>query len=1497
MPWITDITNLVKTGYLHVAFLVVSLLWTTVSIRASQRIKVAPPSIKATQISAGYELCSQITRAAALALLIVAAVEEDAQQWYNVALVGCAFTLGLSRLANDLRWRHTALHQVNFLLGTSLLLLAAAELLPMLELHSTYRPENVAIGAIASLTAANLVALCTPREWAPPAISFELIQRPAEVGPAPEETCSWWSAYLTYEWLTPLIWKGCRRPVEMDELPALPWYDEPLILLKWVQEAREKSRSTLTTLLRFMRKELLLMALFAGTAAVAELIAPFGMYQLLAYISNPAQAVLSPTIWLFLLFAGPMTRTVLFQQYIFTSTRLIVRVKAGMTQELYHRAMSSMELDGDILNDAKGKEVTAKKTTHAGQLQNLMSGDIDALWMARDIMMMWFGGPIGTLIAFAGLYKILGWPALVGSALMILSVPIPAYIAQLMGQSQRQVKATQDARISLISEYLGSIKAIKYFAWEDATAKIIDNARNAEQKVLWRISVLWALMGQAIELMPMVSLVVMFTLYTSVVKEPLTAPVAFTVLSLVGTMRTNLGMMGYFARHFTNAMISFDRLDRYFSNTEPLIRYPDGPLKVEKATFRRNKKADFVLKDISIDFVEGGLTAVTGASGSGKTTLLLSILGETIKENGVVTRPGDVAFASQTTWLQNASIKDNILFSSPFEEVRYNRVIEACCLTFDFSKLADGDETEVGENGATLSGGQKARVALARALYSKAPLLLLDDVFSALDTKTSASVWELCFCGDMLKGRTVVLVTQHRWISQQADSIVVLENGTIANQEQNIGVVRKPPQLTDEVNDEEEDDTPDASDGNGTNGTTNGEAAKPTAEAQPKKDDITKEMEATGKTGRLSFFQYMSYFGGPGYAVLLIIGSVMGTASYLATSLWISVWVDAVDRGDAIDISFYLGIYAAVNLANMLIDASVFLVYAYGGWQAAKKLHARFIRSVMSVSLSWYKETPTGRVVNRFSRDMASLDNELSRILQTTIDLFMALVLRLGAISSIMPVFIVPGLISCITGIIAGEMYTRTAVVVKRLVSSSQSPVFSQFADDMAGIQVIRARKDMAQNFGNLLAERLRPYNRATETNYNLNRWVSLRIDFVTAVVMVFAGSIAIANIGLIPAGLVGFSLTSANGLSQSILYFVRMANELEIELQSFHRVKEYASLEPEEKTDADPHDAAVIEQQQMTSIPADWPRSGAIEFRDVTIRYDLDGPDILKDINLSFAAGERVAVVGRTGSGKSTLVLSLLRFTHVVKGQILYDGVDITLIPRKRLRHALTIIPQEAVLFNGTVGTNLDPSGETAPEILESALDSCAGIASFQFRDRDTDGEDAGDATDAAAAANGGSNPPATEQTPLLSGIATPLAEAVAKSASGLSLSTTVDAKGENFSHGQRQVLSLCRALVRKSKLMLLDEATASMDPETDQGIQAVLRKEIFATGRDRTLVTIAHRLRTIADYDRVLVMGGGKVLEMGAPKELFEARGTFYEMVQHSGEVQELQSIFDSE
>lgn len=489
---------------------------------------------------------------------------------------------------------------------------------------------------------------------------------------------------------------------------------------------------------------------------------------------------------------------------------------------------------------------------------------------------------------------------------------------------------------------------------------IIDRARDAEQKVLWKISVLWVVMAEAVDIMPMVSLVVMFSLYTTVLNQPLTAQVAFTALSLVSTIRERISSLGYITRNLTNALISFDRLDRYFNSTRPLIRFPEGPLRVHDATFKRNQKADFVLRDISIDFVEGGLNVVQGASGSGKTTLLLSILGETTKEAGEITRPSDVAFSSQTAWLQNTSIKDNILFNSEYEEVRYERVIKASCLHIDLAELGEGENTQVGENGTALSGGQKARVALARSLYSKAPLLLLDDVFSALDSKTAASVWESCFCGDLLKGRTVVLVTQINWIAKQADLTIFLGNGSILSQEQNIGVVRRSVQLSkDDI--EEDKIAADDSNGNGnsnTNGamdTTRGNDKPAKSSPTQEKDVIAEEMNATGKTGRLSFFQYMVYFGGVGYAMFSLLSLFLYIASYFAISLWVSYWVDSTESGHGRDISFYLGIYIGISIGSFILDAFAFLIFANGGWHAAKKLHTQFIRGVLNVSLDWYK--------------------------------------------------------------------------------------------------------------------------------------------------------------------------------------------------------------------------------------------------------------------------------------------------------------------------------------------------------------------------------------------------------------------------------------------------------------------------------------------------------------------------------------------------------------
>ncbi|KAI1470644.1 P-loop containing nucleoside triphosphate hydrolase protein [Daldinia caldariorum] len=1476
LQWVYVLSHFAKTGYLQLTIVVASFFVLIRYLLRRPYSKVSRPEGNIHGMPLLFELSSQILRAAALAFAIVAAIQ-NAGRWTDVTAVAYAFILGILRLINDVEWRHVALHHVNTILAGSLLILVVEELLPYIDADFSKDLSPMVICSVSTLAAAVLVALVTPREWTPPSLNLDFNEEISIKGPSPEETCSWLEYFVTYEWLTPLMLRGMRRQVTLDELPTLPWYDDPKLLLTRIKQARPKGKTTLWTIIHFVPKEITAMSLWTTFAYLFELIAPYAMYKLLGFLTNPEKSLLRPWVWLVLLFVGPLSRSVCYQQYIFTSTRLVVRVRTALTQELYYKAMDSMELDDDVFAEiatmGKGQKIK-QGTTLTGRLANLMGADIEAIVRARDIVLVICGLPVGTTVALWGLYKLLDWSALVGIVVMILLSPLPFLIARRMVSIQHDKKRIQDSRISAVSEYLASIRAIKYFSWEDAIINRVNEIRFSEQKKIWSINLLYIALNQLTEAIPNLSLVLIFTLQVLVRKEPLTADVAFTAITLVRTLRRNLSQASQMSRDFIAGSVSLKRVDRYFNNTTPLHYHPVGPLQIANATFRRNKNASFALKDISIDFVEGGLNVVTGPSGSGKSTLLLSILGETILESGEITCPKDIAYASQSPWLQNETIRDNILFNSPFEQVRYDRVINACGLPIDFNEFPERDGTEVGENGASLSGGQKSRVALARALYSKASVILLDDVFSALDSKTSALLWQEAFCGDLLKGRTVVLVTQMPWIAPQADLSITLENGSIKNVQQNLGVVRESVTLASttlgngNIDVTAETVTPTDTQSNGT--TTNGN--KPNGDiksAQDRnRDEVTQEAMRTGQSARLQFFQYMRLFGNPFYAMLAIVMSTLSTATFVGTGLWIAVWVDAYGKDDAYDIGFYLGIYALWSAADAIFNGLTYIAYENGGWYAARSLHSTFIKAMMSVPLSWYKATPVGRVVNRFSRDMDSIDATLAGMLRLCVEMVTRLGFQVAAVGSVLPIFMLPAAACCAVGIAAGEMYTRTSVAIKRLVASSQSPLFAQFADSLAGIAVIRARVNMPQIFGDQLADKLRVVEKTCEAQYNCNRWVALKVDMATTLVTVAAGAIAVSQAGLVAAGLVGFSLTNATTLSQLIILLVRSSNELEIELQSFHRVREYATVEPEEKPD-EYKSADEYSDDPESVLPENWPRSGQVEFRNVTIKYDVDGPEILKNINLKFSPGERVAVVGRTGSGKSTLVLSLLRFTNIVSGQILFDGVDITKFPRRKLREALTIIPQEAVLFNGDVRSNLDPTGKVPPETLEKALQYCSGIASFQYH------QNGGRAQNGNGHSNG-TNGTYSDEIP---------------NDMGITLATPVKPKGENFSHGQRQVLSLCRALVRKSKLMLLDEATASMDYETDQGIQEVLRKELAEHGRDRTLVTIAHRLKTIIDYDLVVVMSAGSTVEVGSPKELYEAKGQFYDMMRHSGEYEDLE------
>ncbi|KAK2036013.1 hypothetical protein LZ31DRAFT_273557 [Colletotrichum somersetense] len=1161
LSWVDDVTEFADSNRLQVLILVLSAVWTT-SRLFRRRAKPSPslpsrPDIRAAAIRWPWELAAQLFRAAALAFLALASARGQTPR-LNALVVAYAFVLGLSRLVNDLQWRHVALHQVNFVVSAELLVLAASSVLPCIEASTECAIAIPVRGGLASLAAAVVVSIATPREWVPPSLMRDVPEEYAARGPAPEETCSWATYYLTFEWLTPLMWKGMQKEIVLDDLPQLPWYDEPLLLLERIKKARTKGVTTTWTLFYFLRSEVTLMACYISTAYACELIAPYGLYQLLAYLADPKGALIRPWLWLLLMFCGPLSRSVLFQQYVFTSTRLVVRLRSALTQELYHRAMGSMELEEDIFAPKGGSEKAQQKkdgrpgrsTTSAGRLANLMAADVQAIFGSRDIVMISMGVPTGTIIAFVGLYKMLGWPALVGTAILFLAAPMSVVVAQLMARQTRKARRAQDSRISLVSEYLASIRAVKYFAWEDAIIKTIEETRANEQRDLWRVSLIYVTLNQITALMPYIAMISMFTLYVGVRGQPLTAATAFTTTYLVKTIRRNVTQLGFLSRNITSAMIAIGRLDQYFNTTTPLEEYPEGALEIQDATFRRNKTASFQLRNISIGFVEGGVNVVSGASGSGKTTLLLAILGETIKESGTITRPKDVAFASQTAWLQNESIRDNILFNSAFEAVRYDNVVNACCLPVDLREMESGDQTVVGENGASLSGGQKARVALARALYSKAPLLLLDDIFSALDAKTAASIWERCFCSDLLKGRTVVLVAQQPWVAVQADIAVTLENGTIKDFQQNIGVDRHPVAVARDI----EGESTDVSDNSDTEVETQTDSLNnrsKVANDKRAKDAVTQEMNASGKSARLMFFKYMTYFGGPWYAIFCMFMMLISQLAVLGGSLWLSVWVEAYSKEVAVDIAFYLGIYAAFTVTESVLYAAVFLVFENGAWHAARRLHNDFIRAVMRVSLAWYKKTPVGRIINRFSSDMSSLDLTVSPQLRAFLECGISLVIRIFAISSIMPIFMLPAAVTCAVGLVVGEIYTRTAVTIKRLVASSQSPIFSQFADTLAGLAIIRARSGMPQTFGDTLADKLRVWSRAAEANFNCNRWVAMRVDVVTALVGLSAGIIAVSKAGIVGAGLVGFSLQNATGLSQVILQLVRSMNDLEVELQS----------------------------------------------------------------------------------------------------------------------------------------------------------------------------------------------------------------------------------------------------------------------------------------------------------------------------------------------------------
>uniref|UniRef100_A0A8C7IGV6 Multidrug resistance-associated protein 1 n=1 Tax=Oncorhynchus kisutch TaxID=8019 RepID=A0A8C7IGV6_ONCKI len=842
--------------------------------------------------------------------------------------------------------------------------------------------------------------------------------------------------------------------------------------------------------------------------------------------------------------------------------------------------------------------------------------------------------------------------------------------------------------------------------------------------------------------------------------------------------------------------------------------------------------------------INGSLVAVVGHVGSGKSSLLSALLGEMEKLEGSVSVKGSVAYVPQQAWIQNATLKDNIVFGQERKESWYHRVVEACALLPDLEILPAGDGTEIGEKGVNLSGGQKQRVSLARAVYCDCAVYLLDDPLSAVDAHVGKHIFEKVVGPQgVLKDRTRVLVTHGLSFLPQADLILVMVEGEITERGSYLELMARDGAFAEFLrtyaNKEQEDDESGdicylhhhhqqlasyistlyqnhtSTSAVRTEGEVLGKKAKNAEVGR-----ITEADKAnTGRVKLSVFWEYMKAIG-----VVLSCVSIFLFFSHHFASLfsnyWLSLWTDdPVVNGTQPSREMRLGVYGALGASQGIAVFCYSISVSIGGILASRYLHQSMLYNVLRSPMSFFERTPSGNLVNRFSKETDTIDS----IIPSIIKMFMGSMFNV--VGSCVVILIATPLVAIIIpplGILyffVQRFYVASSRQLKRLESVSRSPVYTHFNETLLGASVIRAFGEQ-ERFIRESDGRVDHNQKAYYPSIVANRWLAVRLEFVGNCIVMFAALFAVMARESLSPGIMGLSISYALQLTASLTWLVRMSSDLETNIVAVERVKEYEDTEKE----ADwRHD--------QSSLPPGWPTAGNIDIRGFGLRYREDQELAVRNITVAIHGGEKVGIVGRTGAGKSSLTLGLFRIIEACEGEIHIDGVNIATLGLHELRSRITIIPQDPVLFSGSLRMNLDPFDGYSDEEVWRALE-LSHLKSF------------------------------------VSGLPDKLNHECSEG-------------GENLSLGQRQLVCLARALLRKTKILVLDEATAAVDLETDNLIQSTIRTQFD----DCTVLTIAHRLNTIMDYTRVLVLDKGEMAEFDSPSTLITKRGIFYKMAKDSG------------
>ncbi|KAJ2847340.1 Transporter of the ATP-binding cassette (ABC) [Coemansia brasiliensis] len=960
------------------------------------------------------------------------------------------------------------------------------------------------------------------------------------------------------------------------------------------------------------------------------------------------------------------------------------------------------------------------------------------------------------------------------------------------------------------------------------------------------------------------------------------------------------------------------------------------------------RDSGFELRNLTANFPVGKLSIIAGPTGSGKTSLLMALLGEMRLVSGQVMIPGavfdahsildessrdpfsvheSVAYVAQQAWLLNDTIRGNITFGLPYNEKRYNEVVRMCALSRDFEILDAGDMTEVGERGVALSGGQRQRICLARAVYSPARHVIMDDCLSAVDAHTAKHLYESCLMSPYMAERTRILVTHAVGLTiKSAEMVVVMQDGQIAAAGTWTEVLQSgtlSEETLREANDEQQDAAlqaetaakpaicKDKGIAGGPSDTTissrfDGLSAASGERRQSKSQKGLSASSSNGDAqrgklttdegwsrGHVQWHVYTEYLRASGGMLLwgTLIGLfLVGQGLLVAQDWWLREWAASYSRpavnsneagkfsimalarstgtsigptgfvqraspGGRVNLGYFIGVYIAIALASVLIILGRSLVQFWSSLRASKELHERLLHTILRAPVRFFDITPVGRLINRFSKDMETIDQSLSSSLAIFVTELTASLAILVVISVITPAFTLGAIIIAIIYWIIGILYLSASREIKRFESVTKSPIYTQFGETLSGVSTIRAYGQESRfkkvNYGKI-DDNTRPFIYM----WGANRWLSIRVDLAGAFVSFMAGLLALTATGRMDAGLAGMSLSYALNFTEHILWVVRFYSVNEMNLNSVERVVEYLEVAPEA--------AVTIEDHKP---PPEWPSEGRVSVENLVLRYAENLPPVIRGISFEVRPREKVGIVGRTGAGKSTLTLALLRIMEASAGRIVIDGIDIAQIGVGDLRSRLTIIPQDPVLFTGTIRTNLDPFSQHSDDELWLALRRAHLLG---------DGADNAAGSSASTISDMGDGAIGEDNSRQSSKVV-----GLSRTITGLEMA--VMENGSNFSQGQRQLIALARALVKRTQVILLDEATASVDAATDSKIQRTIRTEFS----DATLLCIAHRLRTIVDYDRVLVLDQGEIVEYDTPFQLLnKADGLFRHMCVKSGE-----------